>query len=510
MNVLTDFNQRPANRQRNPAASNFFKAMRDCRLCWRITFAIFAAILITEAVILMFSVQNYKRDRVFEVEREALIVSRIILRESFDKNETSRTAKIIGPGLRDTSVLLGMQIYDEKMLLVDGFGVQSILIPETGSTPQPTRRSMREDGSKLDLIWPPARTRSTYTVAAVVDTSEISSQIAAFIWRIAGLVLLISVVVTVVAMIVLEKLLLRPIRQIRAGLTELAEGIDDPVRHQLGAIGSDELGEVAEKFDALTTKLSEAFTEIENKNKILNEKKIIEEANHAKSEFLSNMSHELRTPLNSIIGFSDIMKAPPQGDLSDPVYTEYAGQINQSGNHLLNIINDVLDLSKIEAGIIPVRTEPVQIEEILASCSRFFQTDVASKNMKIEISHISAKCELFADPHLVRQMILKLMSNAIKFSPSDSNVDVVVQTNTEGSLEIIVSDSGVGMNEEELLLAMERFGQVDSSQSRSHDGTGLGLPLVKLMIELHGGALDIRSEKDRGTDAKLTFPLMTP
>jgi len=486
--------------------SETITGLKTCRLCWRITLAIFVAILAVEAAILFFSVQNFERDRLVEVEREGLILTRAILREVTGEDNQSAAIAAIGPRLRDTSALLALAVFDPAGHPIGRFGDGAGALKMPKGAVSVTRYQRYEGGGYMDLVWPPRRTRSAYIVAARIDTREIAPQVRAFIWRILGLVLLISTSVTVVAMLVLERLVLRPIRELRDGLVALAQDPENPTAHRIFATGTDELGEVAEKFDFLTAELAEAFVKIELQNAELREKAITEEANQAKSGFLANMNHELRTPLNAIIGFSELVKTQPLGELGDPRYLEYIEHIHEGGTHLLGVIDDILDISRIESGTVSLQLEPIQIGEIVESCLRYFKDHLDQKDIRVSTPPQDAWPEMIADARLVRQMLVKLLSNAIKFSETGSEVEISLEIEDDHCLRVIIADTGIGMTADEIVVAMERFGQVDGTFSKANDGTGLGLPLVKLLAELHGGVLEIESKKGQGTRANIVFP----
>jgi len=473
--------------------------LRACRLCWRITISIFAAILAAEAAILFFSIQRFEQDRLYELERESLVLTRAIIREAAHSDDFAAAVAAIGPRMRDNSVLLGIQVFDEAGRRLAGFGVLPDQVKDSDVGHAVTKYFRSDDGSVQDLIWPQRRTRSDYLVAARIDTGEIGPQVTAFIWRIIGLVMLISVVVTVVAMFVLERLLLNPLLQLRNGLSALSQDIENPARHRLSMSGKDELRDVTNSFDVLTARLESALLEIEQQNSRLRIKEVAEQANKNRSEFLSNMTHELRTPLNSVIGFSEVIKTQFTSETVDPQALEYVEEIYQGGHNLLGIINDILELTRIEAGSVSIQTEEICIGDIAQSCVNFFRTSIEDKQIEINLQQRETWGLVEADPQLIRQIILKVLSNAIKFSPSGSQVEISGLAEANGCLSIIVEDNGIGMSDEEILIALEPFGQVDGSLSRSNDGTGLGLPLVKLLLELHGGSLDIQSTKGAGT-----------
>jgi len=239
---------------------------------------------------------------------------------------------------------------------------------------------------------------------------------------------------------------------------------------------------------------------------VMEAKEIAESANRAKSEFLGNMSHELRTPLNAVNGFAQMLMNQTFGELGDSRYLEYAGHIHESGEHLLDVINDILDLSRIEAGKISLQDETFNINEVLASCILFLDSRISNKRLRITTPPDQAWPQLRADKRVVRQMLLNLLSNAVKFSHPDTRIDVAGQIEDDGGLTIIITDTGIGLTDKEIIIAMEPFGQVENSLSAINEGTGLGLPLVKSLIELHGGACEIGSAKSVGTQVSLLFP----
>ena len=229
-------------------------------------------------------------------------------------------------------------------------------------------------------------------------------------------------------------------------------------------------------------------------------------ASRSKSEFLANMSHELRTPLNAVIGFSEIMQSEVFGPLGDPHYREYATDIHDSGQHLLNLINDLLDVAKIEFGKVELVEETVDLAAILDSCMRLMR-DRADQAAVELTAHTPLRLPLLhADGRRLKQILLNLMSNAVKFTPSGGQVTVRVSLPPAGGLSIAISDTGIGIAKQDLAKALQPFGQIDSRLTRKYQGTGLGLPLTKSMIELHGGTLRLESTVGRGTTATLWLP----
>jgi PAS domain S-box-containing protein len=240
---------------------------------------------------------------------------------------------------------------------------------------------------------------------------------------------------------------------------------------------------------------------------IIKSKEAAEYANRTKTEFLAHMSHELRTPLNAIIGFAEVIKDELFGPAGTPKYLDYANDIHMSGKHLLDLINDILDLSKLEAGKLELREADVSLAGIAEQTCMLMQNNARSGGVKLTCDAPDSVPLLRADERALRQVMLNFLSNAIKFTPRGGNVAVRVRTLPDGAVALSVSDTGIGMNSEELRTALLPFGQIDSMIARQHKGTGLGLPISRSLIELHGGNLDIRTEPSKGTTLIVTFPV---
>jgi signal transduction histidine kinase len=229
-------------------------------------------------------------------------------------------------------------------------------------------------------------------------------------------------------------------------------------------------------------------------------------ANRAKSEFLANMSHELRTPLNAIIGFSDIIKDERLGSVGSSRYRDYAGDINESGQHLLALINNILDLSKIESGSDELHEGSIQIPVLAQSISRLVTGLAQENNVTLELDVSDDIPLLYADERMVKQILLNLLSNAIKFTPSGGRVTLKALSSDKSGYIFQVIDTGIGIAFEDIPRALAPFQQIDSGLNRKHEGTGLGLPLAKSLVEMHGGYLDLQSEIGVGTTVTVRFP----
>lgn len=234
-------------------------------------------------------------------------------------------------------------------------------------------------------------------------------------------------------------------------------------------------------------------------------KEAAERGNRAKNTFLANISHELRTPLNAIIGFSEMMKHEIFGPLEPASYRPYLDDIHDSGMHLLELINDILDLSKAEAGMTDLAETLVDVGGIVRGSVRMLARRAANAGLSIVIDLPERLPLLLADERRMRQIVLNLLSNAVKFTEDAGNVIISARADSDGFV-IVVTDSGIGMSPEELERVMEPFVQADARLSRKYEGSGLGLPLTKALVEAHGGSLRLDSESGRGTVATVTFP----
>ena len=232
-------------------------------------------------------------------------------------------------------------------------------------------------------------------------------------------------------------------------------------------------------------------------------------ANRSKSEFLANVSHELRTPLNAIIGFSEVVERELFGPLGNERYVSYVRDIRNSGEHLLSLINDILDLSKIEAGRFQLRMEEVDCNEIAHSVARLIRPRTVEHGLTMVMDLPESPVLLNADKRAVKQVLINLLSNAVKFTPESGTVTLGCQAWEDG-VQFTVSDTGIGIDEKEMHVALAPFGQIDSQFNRKYEGTGLGLPIVKGIVELHGGTLEIKSEPGKGTNVVVRFPNHPP
>ncbi len=231
-----------------------------------------------------------------------------------------------------------------------------------------------------------------------------------------------------------------------------------------------------------------------------------EAANVAKSRFLAQMSHELRTPLNAILGFSEVMKSEIFGAHAVPVYKEYSADIHNSGVHLLNLINEILDLSRIEAGRYELNEEAVSLVHIVADCHHLLKLRASSRGITIHEVFEYSMPRLWADERAIRQVVLNLLSNSIKFTPQGGEIWLKAGWTASGGQYLSVKDTGSGISEDEIPIVLASFGQGSNSIKSAEQGAGLGLPIAKNLIDMHGGTFTLKSKLRIGTEVIVTFP----
>jgi signal transduction histidine kinase len=231
-----------------------------------------------------------------------------------------------------------------------------------------------------------------------------------------------------------------------------------------------------------------------------------EVASRTKSELMANMSHELRTPLNASIGFSDTMLHEVFGPMNNARYRDYTLDIHESGKHLLELINDILDVSAIEAGKLELRQSAIELEPVIRTCIKLVQlrADAGAVTLAYHLQpHLP---ELFGDERRIKQVLLNILSNAVKFTQEGGKVTLSAMSAADGGLRVEIQDNGIGMDEVGIRIALSPFGQVDSKLARKYEGTGLGLPLTKSLVEAHDGVLEIQSHLGSGTTVVVQFP----
>tara|TARA_B100000427_G_scaffold59269_1_gene46603 strand:+ start:1853 stop:3331 length:1479 start_codon:yes stop_codon:yes gene_type:complete len=321
-------------------------------------------------------------------------------------------------------------------------------------------------------------------------------------------------------------------KQLAEPLGRLSEAVDEvepgwrPYR-QVDAVGpaDGELKHLQDAFNRLIDRLDKAQAEraayeeellgardkledavAERTRELDGARRRAEEANHAKSRFLAMMSHELRTPLNSILGFSQFMVDEIIGPMANDRYREYAADIQRSAGHLLEVINDILDISKVEAGEAKLDEDNLNLDELAQAVARLLMPRISAKKQVMSINIPTDLPHLRGDGRVIRQVLMNLFSNANKFTPEGGALTLSAGLDYRGGIRLEVSDTGVGIAAKDIPTVLEAFGQVRSSPTVAHEGTGLGLTLSKQLVELHGGDLAIQSEVGKGTTVILRFP----
>lgn len=254
-------------------------------------------------------------------------------------------------------------------------------------------------------------------------------------------------------------------------------------------------------------KLEQAMAELQQANAEAQEARARAElANRTKSEFLANMSHELRTPLNAIIGFADLIETEVRGPIGQACYREYSRDIKNSGIHLLEIINDILDLSKIEAGKLDLNEETLALPSVIQNCLRLIGERAHNAAIKIS-SEIAPNLPLIrGDDRKLKQILINLLSNAVKFTPPSGRVTITCSVDRETGIKLVITDTGIGIAPGDMAKVLTPFTQVENSLARRFDGTGLGLPLANSLTRLHGGTLTLESELGKGTTVTVLLP----
>jgi two-component system cell cycle sensor histidine kinase PleC len=249
------------------------------------------------------------------------------------------------------------------------------------------------------------------------------------------------------------------------------------------------------------------ISELEEASAISDEaRRRAEAANKAKSRFLATMSHELRTPLNAIMGFSEVMEKELLGPIGSDLYREYSRNIYTSGDHLLGIINEILDLSRIEAGRYDLNEETMRLTDIAEDCERLVKIKADAKSLQIVEDFAPDLAHVWADPRALRQICLNLLSNALKFTPKGGRITLTVGHTQDGGQFMTIADTGPGIPKSEIPRVLQAFGQGSLAHETAEGGTGLGLPIVQNLIHLHGGTFDLQSELRKGTEVTVTLP----
>lgn len=494
-----------------------------CRLCWHITAAVFFSILTVEALILVPSYRNYERDRVTEHIRAGSAALTAALTLSLAEPIPEVANILAASRLVGIAGITGIALYDGSGGPPERVGTQLDAAAETALLGRHAdHRQIGRDA--LVAHVPIGGVGSTFALMQI-ETPSLPGDLRRFLVRIAGLVALITAVATVTTMLVLRFTILHRIIDLKLAVSAAALRPHEASRFRLAASGIDELSVLASDVNLLfeeATRSIQSLRRRESEIVALNEslerrvadrtaeletaREASEGASRAKSAFLANMSHELRTPLNAIVGFGELMRDEILGPLGNARYREYASDIVASGQHLGQIINDVLDLSRVETGRVEIDDGPVDLSAVVKFAVSQLASVASARSIEIRCNGFDAPLAALGDHRRLRQIVINLLTNAVKFSSVEGRVLVDHVLDRDGSLAIRITDAGIGIAPENLSSVMAPFGQVESVLARTHQGMGLGLPLTMRLLELHGGRLEIRSSLGRGTAALAWLP----
>lgn len=463
------------------------------------------------------------------------IISNIYNKKSFGRNLLNISIPIIGNNNKMIGVLNG--VYDSKVLFLSvikkPFGKSGVLnlVNDDGSVLLDLRDNAFSYKLPLDLLTILKQNHKKYILGIdesnrdaifsmtpvefpdFIETNnkwyftirqQASEAVSPIITIIGSAVIpgaFTIIVLTIIGAIAIKRFI-SPIEKLKAGAIEIGNGNFD---HRFNVSTGDELEDLSHSLNSMAENFGNFEQKIRLKAeelKLANEQ--LEITSKLKSEFLANMSHELRTPLNSIIGFADVLKEKTFGELNEK-QTKYVSNISTSGNHLLNLINDILDLSKVEAGKMDMHIETFSLYGALSEVQTLIKPLADEKHINLSIDKNADVLNITADENKFKQIMFNLLSNAIKFTPEHGEVGVATK-HSEGLLEISVTDTGIGIKEEDLELIFHEFKQVDVSLSRQYAGTGLGLALTKKLVEMHGGRIFVKSKHGKGSKFTVIIP----
>ena len=484
------------------------------RLTYLIMSISFVSVLLTTLAISVIGIYNLKANLVNELDISASIVG--------DRNSA---ALAFGD---HTQAQNNLNVFSVKNTIV-----QSCLYDKTGALfasyanadygdarcPVTPKEEIVENRERIALTKPIVKMQDVIGSIYLESTLE---EIDRYIEKQSGIALGVAIAALTVSYLLaihLQKTISQPILSLADTARQVSIHKDYKIRAK--KIGdtkkefNNELVILTDAFNDMLTEIGEREQQLSNKNVELERAKdIAEGANRAKSQFLANISHELRTPLNAIIGFSSILMNQLFGPLGDQKYLEYAKDINESGAHLLDIINDILDLSKAEAGRLTLNYEELHIARSVNKCLTILNERAAKGKVALSIDVPKSLPPLVADRLRFIQIVLNVLSNAIKFTGEGGKVSLTVSTREVAGevthFVITVVDTGIGMAKKDIDKAFQSFGQIDSGLNRKYEGTGLGLPLTKKLMDLHYGEITIESELGKGTSVTLVFPVLPP
>lgn len=487
----------------------------------RLTYLIMAisciSVLLTTVSISIIGIYNLRRNIIDELKISASIVG--------DRNRAALAFNDVSKAQENLSVFSVKQTITQACLYNSLGALFANYTNETfkDSVHCPNNLSEREViySNHIEIMKPIIQPQIQDTVGYIYLESSLE-QIEQYIEKQTTVALSVIVTVLIISYLLaisLQRTISKPILNLAETARQVSIRKDFSIRAKLlgdaEKDGNNELVILTNSFNEMITEIGARDQRLKQQNTELERaKETAESANRAKSQFLANISHELRTPLNAIIGFSSILMNQLFGPLGDQKYWEYSKDINESGTHLLDIINDILDLSKAEAGKLTLNYEEVHVAKSINKCITILAERAEKGKVTITTDLPKMLPPLVADRLRFIQILLNIISNAVKFTPEGGKIDIVVRAKeTEGEAThfvITVQDTGIGMSKADVDKAFQSFGQVDSGLNRKYEGTGLGLPLTKKLMELHHAHINLQSELGKGTLVTLAFPAIPP
>ena len=461
--------------------------------------------------LLVFSLFHVRDDYRRELNTQAvMLANQIAMRANLDKTEALLATATANPELAAACML---DPTGEVLIAVMGHGMRRGYQPDKVCADQLRGKRLLgwDQLAATAVVTPPKLPNALGTVLLVGHTPVMPLHMSNALFILLGIAGLFGATCGMMGA-KLRRVLLRPLRQIAATAQRVSLYKDYSLRMTPGP-----LDQVPEEIASLIESLNAMLKEIEDRDSRLMRKTMelekaratAEAANAAKSQFMANVSHELRTPLNAIIGFSTMLREQQFGPLGDEKYREYARDIHDSGKHLLDVINDILDLSKAESGKLTVKFEALQLPKLLDKALNIVAGQAHQRQLDIYTDLPKKMPQIVADRVRLVQILLNLLSNAIKFTEPGGKIIVRVRAESSKNgvyyFTLEVEDNGIGMSEDEIRKAFQTFNQADAGLNRKYEGAGLGLPLTKRLVELHHGKIKIESSK--GTGTKVTVRL---